>query len=125
MKLLEDLFDDVVPIELPVAEVSPEIEIPVEQPTKEGPIPGPDAGITKLLIDAIKDEWEAIMGYNDILTTAQTESGMEKVVEIINDINSEENNHVGMLQELLKSFSPVTTNIASGEEEASKDENNA
>ena len=57
MILSEDLFDDVVVVEVPDAS----IELPViEDKPLEGPIPGEDFGLADMLLDGIKDEAEAI-----------------------------------------------------------------
>ena len=57
MILSEDLFDDVVVVEVPDAS----IELPViEDEPLEGPMPGEDFGLADMLLDGIKDEAEAI-----------------------------------------------------------------
>lgn len=78
---------------------------------------GPDLGLSTLLIQAINDEWNTIEFYNNLIATAEQE-GHEDIVAVVRDINTEENIHVGQLQELLKKLSPITDNIEKGEEEA-------
>lgn len=78
---------------------------------------GPDLGLSTLLIKAINDEWNTIEFYNNLIATAEQE-GHEDIVAIVRDINTEENIHVGQLQELLKKISPITDNIEKGGEEA-------
>lgn len=123
MNLLENIFEempDVIPedpIEINVDTV--EISTEPEVMNKEGPDPGPSAGISQQLIDAIKDEWTTIDMYNLMAITADNE-GHADLAKIIRDINSEENNHVGMLQKALLQLSPVTAFIADGESEASE-----
>ena len=78
---------------------------------------GPDLGLSTLLIKAINDEWNTIEFYNNLIATAEQE-GHEDIVAVVRDINTEENIHVGQLQELLKKISPITDNIEKGGEEA-------
>jgi len=86
------------------------------------PIPGPDTqearGMSDLLLALINDENEAIMGYNSFLATLEQYEGYEDFIPVVNDINAEEMNHIGMLQNLLKKLSPNAANIDAGEEEA-------
>lgn len=88
--------------------------------TPSGPIPGPDTGISNMLINAINGEWDTIALYNDLITNLSAQ-GMNDIVEIITDINNEENIHVGQLQKALEKLSPNASSIKDGEEEASKD----
>lgn len=112
MILSEDLFDDVVVVEVPDAS----IELPViEDKPLEGPMPGEDFGLADMLLDGIKDEAEAIQKYNVILSNLGLHEDMK---EIINDILVEENKHMGQLQELLKIISPNAEEIDNGEVEA-------
>ena len=82
-----------------------------------GPPVGPEAGLTTLLIDAINGEWETINMYNTLAINAR-EEGYEEIASIIDDLNTEENKHVGQLQQALKLLSPNTSAIADGEQEA-------
>jgi rubrerythrin len=90
----------------------------------EGPQPGPNSGIADLLIAAINDEWEAIRGYNSLVASLSYESNSNpqfaQMIEVINDINAEENKHVGQLQEILKAISPNAEMIKAGEQEGQK-----
>ena len=83
-----------------------------------GPIQGPEAGLTSLLIEAINGEWETINEYNTLAINARAE-GYEQIAVVLEEINTEENKHVGQLQELLKLISPNATAIEDGEAEAS------
>ena len=85
--------------------------------TPEGPIPGPDTGVSNLLISAINGEWSTIQQYNDLITTLASE-GMNDIAEIIKDINNEENVHVGQLQKALETLSPNIVSVHEGEKEA-------
>ena len=132
---LLDLYDlcDNLAVEIPsykeVAEEDEEIESE-EEPLEEDLEPdekeaiedktpeiGPDLGLSTLLIKAINDEWNTIEFYNNLIATAEQE-GHEDIVAVVRDINTEENIHVGQLQELLKKISPITDNIEKGGEEA-------
>ena len=82
-----------------------------------GPAIGPEAGISSLLIDAINGEWETINLYNSIAMNAR-ESGFEDIAKVLEEINTEENKHVGELQNILKTISPNASAIEDGEQEA-------
>ena len=82
-----------------------------------GPEVGPAAGLSSLIIDAINGEWETINTYNSIAITAR-EEGFAEIADILDEINTEENKHVGQLQELLKTLSPNAEAISDGEKEA-------
>lgn len=87
--------------------------------TKRGPEVGAESGLASLLITAINNEWETVEEYNTLAIMAR-ENGYEDLARLIDDINNEENNHIGMLQAALKTISPNTTSIEGGEEEASE-----
>ena len=82
-----------------------------------GPKVGPESGVAAMLIDAINGEWETINEYNSIALMAR-EEGMNDIASVIDEINTEENKHVGQLQELLKLVSPNANAISEGEAEA-------
>lgn len=90
----------------------------IEEPEEEvkGPELGPDSGLSSTVIQAINDEWQTISYYNDLANSARAE-GREDIAKVIDDINSEENKHVGQLQEVMKTLSSVTKEISAGEEE--------
>ena len=90
----------------------------IEEPEEEvkGPELGPDSGLSSAVIQAINDEWQTISTYNDLANTARSE-GREDIAKVIDDINAEENKHVGQLQEVLKTLSSVTKEISAGEME--------
>lgn len=85
--------------------------------SEKGPDEGADAGIADLLSTAIIDEWEAIKEYNDLAINARAE-GFDDVATIIDDINTEENIHVGQLQQALTTISPNAVVINQGQQEA-------
>ena len=111
--LTEDV-DDVVMIEVPdvIADIK-ETDI-----TPKGPEVGVDTGIADMLLDLINGENDTIKDYN--IFKANLESHPE-FISAIEDITNEENNHVGMLQTLLKQISPNVETIKQGEAEAEKD----
>ena len=82
----------------------------------KGPELGPESGLTSLLIEAINGEWETINMYNTLAINAR-EEGYEDIAAIIDELNTEENKHVGQLQEALKLLSPNTNAIEQGQDE--------
>ena len=89
----------------------------VEEDTTHVIEPGKDSAMAEIINKLIIDEWEAISGYNSASVTAQ-EMGLEDTAKLLSDLSKEETEHVGELQELLKSFDKNTHAITSGEEEA-------
>ena len=89
----------------------------VEEDTTHVIEPGKDSAMAEIINKLIIDEWEAISGYNSASVTAQ-EVGLEDAAKLLSDLSKEETEHVGELQELLKSFDKNTHAITSGEEEA-------
>jgi len=79
--------------------------------------PGKDSAMAEIINKLIIDEWEAISGYNSASVTAQ-EMGLMDAAELLSDLSKEEVEHVGELQELLKSFDKNTEAIEDGAEEA-------
>lgn len=79
--------------------------------------PGKDSAMAEIINKLIIDEWEAISGYNSASVTAQ-QMGLEDAALLLSDLSKEETEHVGELQQLLKSFDKNTTSIKDGEEEA-------
>lgn len=115
-KTVYDYFDNSDDYELLSIE-EPEDEIDKSDDNLQGPPEGSDSGLASVIISAINDEWQTISTYNDLANIARGE-GREDIAKVIDDINAEENNHVGMLQEVMKDLSSVTSEISSGEEEA-------
>lgn len=111
---LKEDVDDVVMIEVPdvIADIE-ETDI-----TPKGPDVGVDTGIADMLLDLINGENDTIKDYN--IFKANLESHPE-FISVIEDITNEENNHIGMLQTLLKQISPNVETIKQGEAEAEKD----
>lgn len=119
---LEEDFDDVVGIEIPVLNIDTE-EIDSSDTIPEGPEVGEDTGISDLLLTLINSENDTIRDYN---TFKANLTSHPEFISVIEDITNEEMNHVGMLQTLLKQISPNVDTIKEGEieaEEMLKDEN--
>lgn len=75
-------------------------------------------GVATILDALIKDELEAIDGYNGAISTLESE-GYSEFTEVLNNIINDEKNHIGNLQELLNKVSPDThSEIQKGKEEA-------
>lgn len=92
----------------------------VEVPTLEGPNEGAEYGLSELLNSAIQHELETVNEYNVLALNARAE-GFDDLASVIDEINTEENKHIGQLQELLKLVSPNAQAIVAGETEASDD----
>ena len=87
-----------------------------------GPSNGTGTGVASEVIRLINDEWEAIEGYNNAIATFRSVSSEDPVyleaVNVLEEIVSEENRHVGQLQEVLRRISPNAAEIDKGVEEA-------
>ena len=95
------------------------IEVPVkEEPSKEGPATPEARGLMDMLLTLINGENDTIQDYNSFIATLNQYPEYEDFTTVINDINAEEMNHVGMLQTLLKKLSPNAENIDAGNAEA-------
>ena len=79
--------------------------------------PGDDSAMAEIINKLIIDEWEAVSGYNSASVTAQ-DLHLEDAAKLFSDLSKEELEHVGELQQLLKSFDKNTHSIVNGEEEA-------
>lgn len=82
--------------------------------TLNGPKEGPESGLASLINSAIQDEFSTIQLYNDLAVTARSE-GYEDIATVIDSINTDENTHVGQLQDLLKTISPNANAIDDAE----------
>ena len=87
-----------------------------------GPAAGTDTGVAGELIALINDEWEAIQGYNNAIAslraTVNENPFYADAIKVLEEISSEENVHVGQLQEVLKHISPNAAEIQQGTKEA-------
>lgn len=81
--------------------------------------PGTDSGMASIINSLIIDEYEAIEGYNNASVTAQG-LGLIDAAKLLSDLSKEEIEHVGELQELMKSFDSNIEAIKSGEQEAAE-----
>ena len=80
---------------------------------------GAAVGMATVISDLIKDEYEAIDGYNSAIATAQVE-GFEDVVKVLAEIQAEENIHIGQLQEVMKLFDPNADKVEDGQAEGAE-----
>lgn len=105
LKLNEDMFDDIIEIEVPAVEVEP-IEVQDMIPT--GPDAGEDVGLTSLILDAISNCTGNIDRYNTIKVNLGNNTNL---AVIIDEITANENYTLGKLQSMLKEISPNAENI--------------
>lgn len=125
----EDIFGKGTDNEIPVVsgydddfsapDYMPDMDDHLEAPS--GPAEGSDTGVADMIISAIHDEWEAIQRYNSMIATLREEAinnaEYESFISVFEEINNEENKHVGQLQEMLKRISPNAKSIDDGEAE--------
>lgn len=85
--------------------------------------------IATLLNPLIKDELEAIDGYNSTVVTIRsmmedetTDKSIdyEGIIAVISEITNEENLHIGQLEKLLETVSPNAKSIDDGKDEATE-----
>lgn len=88
----------------------------VPEPAKDGE----DTAVANFVIAAISDEWEAIDGYNELLSVL-AQYNQEDLISTIKDIVAEEMTHVGQLEKCLETISPNVSEIESGKEEAEQE----
>ena len=125
----EDYEDEVIEIEDEEPEVV-EDEVTVEAPSEEDEVIEDgcdDSEVSEAasgIMDLIRDEWEAIKGYEDkireIKDSCEDDEALVKVNKVLEDIENEELVHVGELQKLLQELGEDVHKIADGDEEASK-----
>lgn len=125
----EDIFgkgtDNMIPVvtgyddDFSAPEYMPDMGDHLDAP--EGPKEGSDTGVADMIISAIHDEWTTIQRYNSIIATLRAEAAnnadYEGFITVFEEVNNEENKHVGQLQEMLKRISPNANSIAEGEDE--------
>lgn len=80
---------------------------------------GPKVGMASIISDLIKDEYEAIDGYNAAIATAEAE-GFEDAIKVLTEIQAEENIHIGQLQEVMKLFDPNADKVEDGQAEGAE-----
>lgn len=76
-------------------------------------------GIQNMLQFLIKDEWDAIEGYNNTIQTLKNLGGYDELCGMLQEISNEELVHVGQLQKAAESVNPSVYKIKEGEVEAS------
>ena len=77
-------------------------------------------GLSHLLTDLIKDEWEAYEGYKSAIEMFKTEGVEVEIVNVLEEILGEELVHIGQLQKCLELVEPQAAEIPEGEKEAKK-----
>lgn len=102
-----------------VADTSEENKEEVEVPSTDTSM-----GASQIINSLIQDELQAIDGYNSAIQTFRSmaevddKEKLEKCIKVLSDIASEENIHVGQLQEVQKLFNDQATLVTDGVEEA-------
>ena len=94
----------------------------------EAPKTPADMAITDMLSALLKDELEAIEGYNSTIASLRSViedpeanadgNKIDQLIKVLEDIAGEEYIHIGQLQEAQKLFNSQADLIAEGEEEA-------
>ena len=128
---VEDSDGDVDSVIVPSDEIEASIESEEKNEKEEEVIPdGPetyqDFDIANSLNALIRDEWEAIEGYNNASNLLKTmkeydtelKIDVDGIIKILADIANEENLHVGQLQKALEMVSPNAESIKDGAKEA-------
>jgi rubrerythrin len=87
-------------------------EITDAQPIEDGA----SIGMASVIADLIKDEYEAIDGYNSAIATAQAE-GFEDMINVLTEIQAEENLHIGQLQAIMNTLDPNAHLVDDGQQE--------
>ena len=72
---------------------------------------------TNIISGLIKDEWEAIDGYNGAIISLSS-MNREDAITIMKDIISEEYIHIGQLEKLLQNVIPISNDMEKGATEA-------
>ena len=114
--LNEDMFEADIPEEDPVITepVSDDHAAPEVTTTPE------QNGVQDMMQFLIKDEWDAIEGYNNTIQTLKDIGGYEDLCGVLQEISNEELVHVGQLQKALEFVNPVVAKIKEGETEATE-----
>lgn len=128
--VIKEAVEDDIVVEVDGEEIIDTSELTTEEKIEstEAPKTPTDMAITDMLSMLIKDELEAIEGYNSAISTLRSiiedpESGanidnINQSIKVLEDIAGEEYIHIGQLQEVQKLFSSQVDLIAEGEEEA-------
>lgn len=114
-----------------VSESLSEAEIPEEDPVITPPVEDKHAapeitvtpeenGVQNMLQFLVKDEWDAIEGYNNTIQTLKQMGGYDDLCGVLQEISNEELVHVGQIQKALEFVNPTTAKIKEGETEATE-----
>ena len=87
-------------------------EITDAQPIEDGAC----VGMASVISDLIKDEYEAIDGYNSAIATAEAE-GFGDMVNVLTEIQAEEHLHIGQLQAIMNTIDPNAHLVDDGQQE--------
>lgn len=80
---------------------------------------GDNTGIANLINALIKDEWDAIDGYQTAIATLRSlDDNNESAILVLQEIANDEYSHIGNLQKILDKFAPQVSTIADGAKEA-------
>lgn len=80
---------------------------------------GASVGMASVISDLIKDEYEAIDGYNSAIATAEAE-GFTDMISVLTEIQAEENLHIGQLQAIMNTLDPNSHLIDDGQQEGAE-----
>ena len=114
-----------------VSESLSEAEIPEEDPVITPPVEDKhgapeitvtpeENGVQNMLQFLVKDEWDAIEGYNNTIQTLKQMGGYDDLCGVLQEISNEELVHVGQIQKALEFVNPTTAKIKEGETEATE-----
>ena len=131
-KNLKEALEDDIKVEVDDEVVIDTAEETTEEKIEatEAPKTNIDMAITDMLSALIKDELEAIEGYNSAIQTIKSiidenpevddvaKENLLKTIKVLEDISGEEYMHIGQAQEVQKLFSTQVDLIAEGEKEA-------
>lgn len=115
--LNETIFEDDIPEKDPI--IAPTIEDDSHKAPEVVTTPE-ENGIQNMLQFLIKDEWDAIEGYNNTIQTLKEMGGYDDLCGVLQEISNEELVHVGQLQKALEFVNPTTAKIKEGETEATE-----
>ena len=79
--------------------------------------PGVETGLADIIISAINKKWDSVRDINSIIVMLK-DTGYEEFLPIMDEILESENNHIGKLQHIVETLTPVTSNIEDGKQEA-------
>lgn len=108
--------------EADIPEKDPIIAPPVEDKhaALEVTVTPEENGVQNMLQFLVKDEWDAIEGYNNTIQTLKQMGGYDDLCGVLQEISNEELVHVGQIQKALEFVNPTTAKIKEGETEATE-----